>query len=100
MTRESMNVREPHPYKGQIMKLKTSIAHNLMGKIPAGTEYKVEDWWENVSGWSWMISEGNPACLVYGIRSGFAGLPCDDEVVYGKIDRLGVLLHISELEEL
>ena len=63
----------------------------------AGSEYRIEDWWDRVGGKSWMWCEGNAACLNYGVRSGFGGLPLDDEVLYGKIGSLGHLIHISEL---
>lgn len=62
-----------------------------------GQEFVVEDWWENVAGRSWMACNGNPACLKYGMRSAFAGLPTDNEVVYGKVGMFGHLVHVSEL---
>jgi len=46
-----------------------------------------------------MDANGNPAALIYAIRSGFDGLPTDDEVVYGKIGSFGHLIHESELGE-
>jgi hypothetical protein len=67
-----------------------------------GTEIRVEDWWDRVSGGSWQTAQGNPAALHYAIRTGLAGLgyvPPDDEVVYGKIGGLGHLVHVSELGE-
>ena len=62
-----------------------------------GHAYRIEDWWDRVSGGSWMFAEGNPACLEYAVRSGFGGLPTDDEVLYGKIGGLGKLIHVSEI---
>ena len=65
-----------------------------------GKEYWVEDWWENVSGGSWMSANGNPACIKYAIRVGLKdNLPTDDNVLYGKIGSFGKLIHISEVEE-
>lgn len=59
-------------------------------------EYEIEDWWDRLTGASWMHANGNPAALKYAMRS--AGkLPLDDEVVYGKIGRYGHLVHASEL---
>lgn len=58
----------------------------------------IEDWWDRVSGTSWMFSDGNPACIKYALRSAAADLPIDNEVLYGKIDGIGHLVHISELE--
>ena len=60
-------------------------------------EYRIEDWWDRVSGKSWMFCDGNPACLKYAMHSGFGGLPTDNEVLYGKIGGLGYLIHVSEL---
>ena len=44
-----------------------------------------------------MLMDGNPAALQYGMRSGFSGLPTDNEVVYGKVGMLGYLIHKSEI---
>jgi hypothetical protein len=65
-----------------------------------GKEFHVEDWWINVSGKSWTISRGNPACLKYAIRSSFCGLPVDEDVVYGKVGGFGHLIHQSEIGEI
>lgn len=48
---------------------------------------------------SWMDSNGNPAAMMYAIRTGSQGfdVPIDNEVVYGKIGSLGYLFHVSEL---
>ena len=59
----------------------------------------VEDWWDRVGGISWMNANGNPACIEYAIRSAADNLPTDNKVLYGKIDGLGKLLHISEIQE-
>ena len=64
-----------------------------------GEEIVIEDWWDRVSGRSWMVSDGNPACLSYAMRSGFGNIPTDNEVLYGKIGCLGYLVHASEIEE-
>ncbi len=66
-----------------------------------GAPFIIEDWQINVFGKSWMFCDGNPAALKYAIRSSMAGLPLDNEVVYGKDARtgLGHIVHISELTE-
>jgi hypothetical protein len=64
-----------------------------------GRPFIVEDWWENVGGGSWMTAQGNPACLKYAMRSGFAGLPTDNNVVYGKVGSIGHLVHESEIRD-
>jgi hypothetical protein len=57
-------------------------------------ELLVEDWWDRVAGKSWMQCNGNPACTVMSNMN----IPNDNEVVYGKINGLGYLVHISELD--
>lgn len=80
-------------------------AHEAAGKtviIKIGGElrpYNVEDWWDRVAGKSWMDAQGNPAAIMYGMRSAHASLPIDNEVVYGKIGSLGHLVHVSEIQQ-
>lgn len=62
-----------------------------------GETYQVEDYWDRLTGGSWMTAAGNPACLQYAVRSAGGSVPLDDEVLYGKIDGLGYLFHVSEL---
>ena len=64
-----------------------------------GNKFRVEDWQMNVMGRSWMVCDGNPACLKYAMRSAFAGLPTDNKVIYGHINGIGHLIHESELGE-
>ena len=69
-----------------------------LGKGP--TPIRVEDWWDRIAGKSWMFCEGNPAALIFAMRSGLAHLPTDDEVLYGKTEGgSGVLFHISEVAQ-
>lgn len=83
--------KNPHELAGKTVKIKDSV------KSIGGKEYLVEDYWHLVSGKSWMHSNGNQACLNYAIRSAFNGLPTDNEVLYGKMDGLGFLIHVSEI---
>jgi hypothetical protein len=62
-------------------------------------EAMLEGTWIEVSGRSWMTSDGNPAALKYAVRSAVAGLPTDDDVYYVKIGGLGHLVHGSEISE-
>ena len=81
---------------GKTVNLKKDRGHpqgHLTGK------FEIEDWWDKISGESWMFSMGNPGCIMYAIRSGVVGLPNDDEVLYGKNENgLGDLIHVSEIE--
>lgn len=88
----------PHPYEftGQTVKVATRAPISAMhGDV---IEIRVEDWWDRVAGQSWMFARGNPACLSYAIRAAVAGLPTDDEVIYGKDEHgLGHLIHDTEI---
>lgn len=94
------NVRPRSPYAGAVVKTKKDVGKDPFGGMDlANKEFYVEDWWENVTGKSWMISDGNIAAMAYGVRTGLRGaiIPIDNEVLYGKIDGLGFLFHVSEL---
>ena len=80
---------EPHPQSGMTVEIASGEYE--------GQVYRVEDWWDRVAGESWMFANGNPACLKYAMRSGLAHMPTDNEVVYGKIDGRGEIIHVSEL---
>lgn len=82
---------EPHPFAGQEVIIVDGDGDE--------TPYLVEDWWDRVSGASWMFAKGNPACIDYAIRSSFDHLPIDNEVVYGKIGPFGHLAHNSEIRK-
>lgn len=61
-------------------------------------EFRVEDWCQRVLGKSWMDAESHPMALAYAVRSAMAGIPLDNEVLYGKTpDGLAHLVHISEV---
>lgn len=66
-----------------------------------GMYIRVEDWWDRVYGQSWMDADGNAAAMTYAIRTGLSrpDIPTDNEVVYGKVDSIGHLVHVSELGE-
>ncbi len=91
---------DPSPLAGTTVRIKEHVTHAQVDNF-GGAEFRVEDWWDCVSGDSWMNAKGNPACLVYAMRTGSAtyGVPMDDEVLYGKVGGFGHLLHISELED-
>ncbi len=92
--------KQPHPLAGMTVKIKADVKHPQQPNF-GGSEFRVEDWWDRVAGKSWAICQGNPACLVYAIRSAMARPPIniDDEVVYGKVGHFGHLVHISELDD-
>lgn len=84
------------------MRLKSDLAGRVIilkqGDLE-GKEFHIEDWWDRLSRVSWKWAQGNPACLGYALRIAFQKfrVPDDDEVLYGHIDGLGYLVHITEL---
>lgn len=89
-----MSHQAAHPSAGETVTVEIKGHHQL----PDGRhEYRLEDWWDRITGGSWMTADGNPAAMIYGMRSGLISLPIDDEVVYGKIGSLGHLVHVSEI---
>lgn len=82
---------------GTTVTLRVDIDDPFVGRIPMGSEYRVEDYWVNVAGQSWKDMVGNPATYNYSKRMKEANLPFDDNVLYGKIQGLGFLIHESEL---
>lgn len=91
-------MRDSHPLAGQTVTLNIKPSGNpRLDDELKGQQYRIEDYWQNVAGKSWMDCNGNPACLKYAMRAGFAHLPTDNEVVYGKVGSFGHLIHISEL---
>lgn len=87
-----------HPLAGQIVKIKDGVTDPVQNQVVGGAEYRVEDWWDHLTGGSWRTAQGNMAAMQYATRAGLTGLPPDDEVVYGKIGAFGHLVHVSELE--
>lgn len=85
--------KEPHPLAG-----KTVTIADRVEQI-GGSLFVVEDYWDRVSGISWMNANGNPAAMQYGIRTGMSKdpVPTDNEVLYGKIGGFGCLVHYSEI---
>lgn len=82
--------KEPSPLAGVTVIIKDEAFG--LGK----QEFEVEDWFDRVTGKSWMFFKGNLACMQYAIRS--KGVPIDNEVLYGKIKGSGYLVHISEIK--
>ena len=94
------NVRPRSPYAGAVVKTKLDVGKDPISKVDLGNQdFQIEDWWENVTGKSWMISDGNIAAMVYGFRTGMrhGAVPIDNDVLYGKIGGLGFLFHVTEL---
>ncbi len=89
---------EPHELAGETATLKEDASHPRV-KDFGGSEIQIEDYWDRVFGASWNHAPANPAAMIYRGRVMKQDLPGDDEVLYGKIDGLGHLVHASELQE-
>lgn len=93
-----MNHDTAHPCAGQTVNL--TLPDPRDPQDPAG-RFRIEDWNDRVFGngrW-WGVMDGNPTALKYAVRAAAAGLPTDNEVLYGKDERgLAHLVHVSELE--
>lgn len=86
-----------HELAGQTVTVITAQA--LFFQPDSTVQARVEDWWDRVSGGSWMDATGNPACLDFAVRSAVCDLPTDDEVLYVKTnDGRGHLVHVSEVQ--
>lgn len=87
---------------GKEVKIKASVTHPQNPNF-GGSFFRVEDWWDHLTGGSWMNVTGNLACLVYAMRISFTkeSVPLDDDVLYGHTsDGYCHLVHINEIEEL
>ncbi len=90
---------EASPLAGQTVRIASWVKHPQNSSF-GGADIRIEDWWDRVSGGSWMFAKRNPACLVFAMRTGFSerSIPTDDDVLYGKTaDGLGHLIHVTEL---
>jgi hypothetical protein len=70
-----------------------------------GKRILIEDWWDRLMQKGWGECTGNMACIRYAMRlaeatvnPSYKTIVADDNVVYGKINGLGYLVHISEFE--
>ncbi|MEV7034535.1 hypothetical protein AB0N99_30440 [Streptomyces sp. NPDC093272] len=93
MSTYSQTHETAHPLAGQTV----TVEADLHGSGATVHEFTVDDWNDRLFGQSWMFMEGHPASLVYAMRSAMAGLPTDNEVIYGKVGPFGHLVHVSEI---
>jgi hypothetical protein len=75
-----------------------------------GQKIVIEDWWERVSAgvsWAESVRIGSPAAIFYSLRINRKNklvpmddrIPIDNRVLYGKVNGLGFIVHISEVWE-
>lgn len=98
-----INHAKPSTLAGQTVTVSFANAPHSQLPDPSGSyDFTVEDYWDRVTGGSWMTADGNPSALAYAWRIGTAygtpGAPVpDNEVLYGHIDHIGHLVHVSEV---
>lgn len=83
-------------YAGKKIPVADKFIHH---QYPHIKEIVIEDWWDRITGKSWMENRNNSAVMMYLIRINQPGyqIPVDDEVLYGHYKGSGILIHISEL---
>jgi hypothetical protein len=90
---------DPHPLSGKTVHLSSVATDPVREIVVPGAEYRIIDWWDNLGQGSWKDNGHNFACTHYALRATLAGLPLDDEVVYGHIGAYGHIVHVTELGE-
>lgn len=86
-------MRDPSPYAGKTVRLRADAAE--LG----GHQAEVVDWYERLGdGISWMEADGDPRAIGYSVRRGLGALPGDDDVLFSRVDGMGQLIHVSEIE--
>src|ERR1700754_4569369 len=88
-------MRDPSPYKGMTVTLKTSVRD--VGGLPA----EVVDWYENTGAkitWHEANAAGDFRAQSYYVRRGVEGLPDDDDVLLARVDGLMRIVHVTEIQ--
>lgn len=88
-----------HSLAGKTVTLNSKAKDIIQGQVVPGAKFVVEDYWDRIGGKSVWLTTGNFAAMNYALRNQTAGLPMDEEVVYGKINGLGHIVHVSEIDE-
>lgn len=84
-----MTHTEPHPLRGNTVE--------ITGGLLQGQAMYVVDWWDRITGESWMGCVGSPECFDFALRSAVERAPIDNEAVYGLIGPASKIIHASYL---
>lgn len=91
------------------MKIKRNTKYRVKGESKyfankygtSNPEIIIEDTDEKVFGGSWKWQTGNPACMIFAMRSVMDNVDAITETVYyGKVGSMGELVCESELEKI
>jgi len=86
-------MRDPSPYAGKKVRLRRDAVE--LG----GHQADVVDWYDRLGdGVSWRDNPGDPRAQGYAIRRGLGNLPDDDDVLFARVDGMGQLIHVTEIE--
>jgi hypothetical protein len=86
-------MRDPSDYAGKTVRLRPDAAE--LG----GQQAEVVDWYERLGdGVSWRDNPGDPRAENYRLRHALGGLPDDDDVLFARVDGMGQLIHLTEIE--
>jgi hypothetical protein len=89
-----------HPLAGQTVTIRDGVTDPKQHRVVAGAEFTVFDWADRYLRAPWGEVAGNPAAMHYGlrlVRTASCGASVDDEVLYGHIDGIGHLVHVTEI---
>ena len=95
--------KQTHPLADKTVKVSFTdhpYINNQLQPSNGTFEFRIEDWWDHLTDQTWIESflEGNPAATSYALRRGLKDpIAQINDVVYGKIDNLGYLVHKSEI---
>lgn len=99
----SVRVNSQHRLAGKTVNLDNGRGDPARGLVVRAAQFEVEATFAelaeagDISGKVWDDSPANWAVLHYQNRALLTGLPRDENVVYGKIEGLGHIVHESEL---
>lgn len=88
-------MRDPSPYAGLTVTLRPDAAEI------GGLDAEVVDWFERTGTgitWRQALEQGDPRADGYNVRRGVGGLPDDDHVLFARVDGMGRLIHLTEIE--
>lgn len=99
---------DSHPLAGKTITVKLKGAPHQ--RLTDGVQMEVEDWWSiahednELGSLPALLSSRSPAAINYIVRAQVAGIPLDDDVIYGKVFDgqplgLGYIIHSSEIGE-
>ena len=91
---------KPHPLSGFAVLVEVTGPYTGAPREKSLYSFTVEDWADRVWGKSWGVMSGNPTAIIYALRTSLLDVEhssLDDEVLYGKIDGMAVLIHQSEI---